>query len=100
LLKRYNQIPSFSLVRSSFDWHHWYEGITVHLNTGTTAKPQFVGEFPNSFYSSGTHLLSGDKLLYMAAYPSRAELAMKLELPYRAYPAFADLDGDGKLDLV
>ncbi|MDF2667830.1 MAG: repeat protein [Paenibacillus sp.] len=104
LLKTYNQIPSFSLVRSSFEWWHWYEGIVVHLNTGTTAKPEFVGEFPNSFYSSGTHLLSGDKLLYMAGYPSpkdkATELAMKLELPYRAYPAFADLDGDGKLDLV
>lgn len=105
LLKTYNEIPSFSLVRSSFDWWHWYEGIVVHLNTGSTAQPEFVGEFPNSFYSSGTHLLSGDNLLYMEGYPIKqgepsTDLGTKLELPYRAYPAFADLDGDGKPDLL
>ncbi|MFK7694713.1 FG-GAP repeat domain-containing protein [Paenibacillus sp. HJGM_3] len=104
LLKGYNEIPSFSLVRSSFDWWRWYEGIVVHLNTGTSAKPEFVGEFPNSFYSSGTHLLSGDKLLYLAGYPIKegqsTDLQTKLELPYRAYPAIADLDGDGKPDLL
>lgn len=99
-LKTYNQIPSFSLVRSSFDWHHWYEGITVHLNTGSTEKPQFVGEFPNSFYSSGTLVTSGNSPLTVGLYPGKNQLGMKLELPYRAYPALADLNGDGLADLI
>ncbi|WP_127580267.1 FG-GAP repeat domain-containing protein [Paenibacillus koleovorans] len=101
LLKQYNEIPSFSLVRSSFEWWKWTEGVVVHLNTGTTAKPEFVGEFPNSFYSSGTHLLAGDGLLYQADYPKEGiQLAEKLALAYRAYPTFADLDGDGRMDLI
>ncbi|WP_245954922.1 FG-GAP repeat domain-containing protein [Paenibacillus flagellatus] len=100
LLKQYDQIPSYSLVRSSFDWYYWNESITVHLNEGTTDKPQFVGELPNSFYSSGTLLTSGDTTLALARYPSEHELAVKLELPYRAYPALADWNGDGKTDLI
>lgn len=100
LLKTYNQIPSFSLVRSAFDWHHWYEGVTVHLNTGTTEKPQFIGELPNSFYSSGTLLTSGGGPLTAGLYPGKNQLGMKLALPYRAYPALADLDGDGLPDLI
>ena len=100
LLKEYNLLPTFSLVRSAFEWHRWYEGIIVHLNIGTNERPQFAGEQPNSFYSSGTHLMSGNQLLTLAAYPGKRELAVKLELPYRAYPALADLNDDGRLDLV
>lgn len=100
LLKAYDQIPSFSLVRSSFDWHHWYEGVTVHLNTGTTEKPQFVGEFPNSYYSSGTLLTSDNNPLTVSAYPGKNELGMKLDLPYRAYPALIDWNSDGVKDLI
>lgn len=100
LLKTYNQIPSYSLVRSSFDWHRWYEGITVHLNTGTSEQPKFVGELPNSFYSSGTLVESEGKPIALAAYPGKHELAVKLELPYRAYPALADVNGDGRADLI
>lgn len=98
LLKTYNQIPTFSLVRSSFDWHHWYEGITVHLNTGTTEQPQFVGEYPNSFYSSGTLVTSEGSPLTLGAYPGKNQLGMKLPLPYRAYPAWlTSSDGSGEL---
>lgn len=100
LLKTYNEIPSFSLIRSSFDWHHWYEGVTVHLNTGTSEKPQFVGEFPNSFYSSGTLVTSDGSPLTVGLYPGKNELGMKLTMPYRAYPALADLNGDGAADLL
>ncbi|WP_240041260.1 FG-GAP repeat domain-containing protein [Paenibacillus ginsengarvi] len=100
LLKTYNQLPSFSLVRSSFDWHHWYEGVTVHLNTGSTEQPQFVGEFPNSFYSSGTLITSEGSPLTAAAYPGKNELGLKLEEPYRAYPALIDTTGSGRKDLI
>jgi hypothetical protein len=100
LLKKYNQIPSFSLIRSSFDWWQWKESVVAHLNTGTTDAPKFDGQFPNSFYSSGTHLLSGGGILSQASYPQAKELAQPIELPYRAYPAFADLNGDGLQDLI
>ncbi|CAG7633553.1 hypothetical protein PAESOLCIP111_03477 [Paenibacillus solanacearum] len=100
LLKKYKQIPSFSLVRSSFTWGRWQESVAVHLNTGTNAKPAFVGETPNSFYSSGTRLMSEEGPIRLANYPEYKSLGDAITLPYRAYPALADLDGNGKPDLI
>jgi hypothetical protein len=100
LLKTYNQIPSFTLVRSSFTWGQWRESLTTQLNVGTNEQPQFVGELPGSGYSSGLHLLSGGTPLRLAIFPQYRDLASAIELPYRAYPALADLDGDSRLDLL
>ena len=57
-LKEYNEIPSFTLVRSAFYWGEWRESVTVQLNTGTNAKPSFVGELPGSGYASGLHVMA------------------------------------------
>ncbi|SDN92504.1 Repeat domain-containing protein [Paenibacillus sp. yr247] len=100
LLKRYNQIPSFSLIRSTFEWYQWKESMTAYLNVGSDKQPQFVGELPNSFYGSGTHLISDGDLLSLASDPQSEELAKPIELPYRAYPAFVDLEHVGKEDLI
>lgn len=100
LLKKYNQIPSFSLVRSSYEWSHWYEDVTVHLNKGTQQQPAFVGQLANSFYGSGIRLSSGGQTLQLALYPAPVELGGLIADPYRAYPAVADLNGDGKPDLI
>ncbi|WP_409343819.1 FG-GAP repeat domain-containing protein [Paenibacillus sp. MBLB4367] len=105
LLKEYNQIPSYSLVRGSFDWGNWWENTIVHLNVGTAQNPKFIGEYANSFYSSGAKLVSGSRPMKLARYPDRHdprdnELATPLPLPYRMYPAFVDLDGDGRSDLL
>lgn len=100
LLKKYKQIPSFSLVRSSFTWGRWQESVVVHLNTGTNAKPAFAGESPNSFYSSGTRVMADGQAVRLADYPDYKSLGDPISLPYRAYPALADLDGDGRADLI
>ncbi|WP_245855824.1 FG-GAP repeat domain-containing protein [Paenibacillus rigui] len=100
LLKKYNQVPSFSLVRSSFHWGLWQESVAVHLNVGDKDKPAFAGETPNSFYSSGTRLISDGKAIQLAPYPDYRSLGDPIQLPYRAYPAVADLNGDGKADLI
>ncbi|WP_135552381.1 FG-GAP repeat domain-containing protein [Paenibacillus cymbidii] len=99
-LKKRNFVPSFSLVRASYDWGHWQESVIVHLNVGTSTEPHFIGDYDNSFYSSGAHLSAGGKYALLAPYPDYRELAGRIELPYRAYPAIADLDGDGKPDLL
>lgn len=100
LLKKYNQVPSFTLVRSSFHWGRWQESVAVHLNTGTNEKPAFVGETPNSFYSSGTRVMADGKPVQLALYPDYRSLGDPIQKPYRAYPAIADLNGDGKPDLI
>lgn len=101
LLKKYNQIPSFSIIRSSFEWATWWENVTVHLNTGTQEKPAFVGQYTNSYYGSGVRLSGGDKPMTLTRYPGQnMHLGVVFQDPYRAYPALADLNGDGKPDLI
>jgi hypothetical protein len=100
LLKKYNQLPSFSLVRSSFHWGLWQESVAVHLNTGTNEKPAFVGETPNSFYSSGTRIMSDGQPVQLARDPNYHSLGDPVLEPYRAYPALADLNGDGRPELI
>ncbi|MCU6792904.1 VCBS repeat-containing protein [Paenibacillus sp. WQ 127069] len=100
LLKKYKQLPSFSLVRSSFHWGLWQESVAVHLNTGTNEKPVFVGETVNSFYSSGTRLISDGRPIQLARDPNYHSLGDAFQEPYRAYPALADLNGNGLPELI
>ncbi|NHW34804.1 VCBS repeat-containing protein [Paenibacillus aceris] len=99
-LKKYNEIPSFTLVRNAFYWGQWRESLTVQLNTGTNAQPKFVGELPGSGYASGLHVMSAGKPLRQALFPQYRDLSSAIELPYRAYPAAADLNGDGRTDVL
>lgn len=100
VLKEYDQIPSYSLARSLYEWGEWQESITYHKNIGRNNEMKFAGEEENSHYSSGQHLLAGEDYLALAKYPEAKNLAAKIQLPYRAYPTLGDLNGDGNLDII
>ncbi|NEW08803.1 VCBS repeat-containing protein [Paenibacillus sp. SYP-B3998] len=100
LLKKYDEIPSFTLVRNAFYWGQWRESLTVQLNSGTNVQPKFAGELAGSGYASGLHIMAEGKPLRQALFPQYRDLASAIELPYRAYPATADLNGDGRSDLL
>lgn len=100
LLKEYNQVPSFSLIRSTFDWGQWKSDITVHLNVGSAESPKFIGEYDDSYYSSGKRLSGGSDYLTFGDYPEYKSLFQSITLPHRAYPSVVDYDNDGDKDLI
>ncbi|MBZ2175122.1 VCBS repeat-containing protein [Schnuerera sp. xch1] len=101
ILKEYQQIPSFSLARSLYEWGTWKESIVLHTNIGTNEDPKFIGEEENSHYSSGRHLITeNNEYVSLKQYEEYKSLGGKLKLPYRAYPSVGDLDGDNILDIV
>ena len=100
LLKEYDQIPSFSLVREAYDWGVWKEGIVFHKNIGNSEAPSYQGENAHSQYSSGEMITLQDEPLALEQYPSKPSLLDKIELPYRAILDVGDVNKDGSLEIV
>lgn len=101
ILKEYEEIPSFSLGRSLYEWGLWKESIILHTNIGTNTEPKYVGVEENSHYSAGKHLITeSNEYVSLTEYPEYKSLGAKIDLPYRAYPAIADLNRDGIPDIV
>lgn len=100
ILKGYNQIPSFSLIRAPFDWGKWESDITVHINKGSSSAPIFIGESENSYYSSGERLSGANDYISFGEYPEYKNLADPITLPNRTYPAIVDYDNDGDNDII
>lgn len=100
LLKDYNMVPSFSLVRTTYPWGEWWESLVVHLNEGDSGKPKFYGELPASYYSSGTHLMNAKGPIRLLQYPKPTQLAEPIEEAYRAAPAFVAVTAGGPKDMV
>ncbi|MHA6481411.1 FG-GAP repeat domain-containing protein [Paenibacillus sp. strain BS8-2] len=100
-LKEYDQIPSFSLVRETYDWGVWKEGLAYYPNIGSQAAPLFEGEKADSQYSSGNIVRDDSGSAFqMEPYPEYKSLSEELTLPYRAYAEGVDMNGDGVLDLI
>ncbi|WP_261131732.1 VCBS repeat-containing protein [Bacillus sp. Marseille-Q3570] len=99
-LKQYNQIPSYSLVREAHEQGVWSEGISYHPNVGTADTPAFTGDSSDTTYTSGHTVKSEGKTLKGAQYPEHKNLGEDIELPYRAYVDFKDVNKDGILDIV
>lgn len=101
LCKEYLQVPSYSLVRSSYWWFLRAESVSYLLNEAENGALSYTTDLEESAYSSGTHVASGNEWLslseikegnsYFEDYP---------EFTMRAYPFAADISGDGVLDLL
>ncbi|MBU5436984.1 VCBS repeat-containing protein [Tissierella sp. MSJ-40] len=100
VLKEYDEIPSYSLARSLYEWGDWKESIVYHKNIGDNTSFKFVGEEENSHYSSGEHLMTSKDYVSLNKYPEYKSLSAKIDLPYRAYLTLGDLNKNGTLDIV
>lgn len=101
LLRDYRQVPTFSFIRGSFNWSHWAPSIAWLKNTGEEGQPRYAGMLADSFYGTGRRLTTADgRLLDLGRYQGFSSLLGTLHNPARAYPTLADLNGDGRPDLL
>lgn len=101
LLREYQQIPSFSLIRGTYDWGVWKGVVVWNKNVASDGEPQLLGEADNSFYSTGERITYQDgTYLELGKNSGYNTLLSELDAPTRAYPQVVDLNGDGKRDLL
>lgn len=100
LCKEYGQVPSYTLIRSSYTWFLRAESVTSLLGE-TEGALSFEMDMAESAYSSGTHAVSDGKWLTLAEIADGGSYFTDYpELTQRAFPSAADLDGDGDIDLI
>jgi len=100
LCRDYQQIPSYTIIRSSYWWFLRTETVTYLRNQALDGF-QYAMDFDESAYSSGTHIVAEDQWLHLNSIEEGGSYFRDYpEHNYRAYPCFADFDGDGEVELV
>lgn len=93
------QIPSFTLIRNTYQWFVRTESVTYALNEGESGL-QFSMDFYENAYSSGTHTACGEEFLHYNSVGDAGSYFVDYpEYTNRAYPAVSDYDADGIADL-
>lgn len=101
MLKEHNQIPTFTLVRGSYDWGEWYGTLTYHLNRGSNGDPVFMGDEEESYYSNGFFIKDAkEEYITFGKYPEYVSYYSNIEKNFRPYPYFTDFNGNGLMDIV
>lgn len=99
LTEQYRQVPSFTLIRSSYWWFLKAESLTYLLNHGRAGQLDFEMDYNESAYSSGVHVDSGGEWLSLAWLKDGGSYFYDYpEQTQRLYPCAVDYDGDGLAD--
>lgn len=100
LCREYSQIPSYTIIRSSYWWFLRTETVTYLKNQSQNGF-EFQMDLEESAYSSGTHIASDGRWLSLGKMENAGSYFRDYpEYNYRAYPCFADADGDGEEELL
>ena len=98
LCQEYGQIPSYTLIRSSYWWFLRAESITYLLNQSTDGKLEYEMDLEESAYSSGTHIVCDGAWLQINAIENAGSYFREYpEYDYRAYPSFGNINGQAVL---
>lgn len=100
ICREYQQIPSYTFIRNSYWWFLRAESITYLRNQSENGYA-FAMDFEENAYSSGTHIASDGQWLSLGKIEDAGSYFRDYpEYNYRAYPCFADVDGDGETELL
>ena len=100
ICREYQQIPSYTIIRSSYWWFLRTETVTYLRNQAANGYA-FEMDFEESAYSSGTHIAADGEWLHLNSIEEGGSYFRDYpEHNYRPYPCFADFDGDGDDELV
>lgn len=100
LCREYSQVPSYTIIRNSYWWFLRAESVTYLKNQSKTGY-DFQMDLEESAYSSGTHIASNGQWLSLGKIEDAGSYFRDYpEYNYRAYPCFADVDGDGEAELL
>ncbi len=96
----YQQIPSYTIIRNSYWWFLRAETVT-YLQNQAKSGFEFAMDMDENAYSSGTHIVSDGQWLSLGKLEDAGSYFRDYpEYNYRAYPCFADADGDGQDELL
>lgn len=98
LLEKYDQVPTYSIVRGSYNGGVWMESLRYMENVGTDDKPRFVNMEGGSFFSAGRAFTTDKKHLHFGRVPGYHSFLSQLDSAWRAYPTAVDWNRDGAVD--
>jgi len=100
LLERYGQVPTFSLVRGSYNGGVWMEALRYLENIGSDREPRFFNMEEDSFFSAGRALTTDKANIQFGRVPGYNTFLSELDTSRRAYPTAVDWNGDGMTDFL
>ena len=97
ICKKYNQIPSFTLIRNTYKWFSRYESISyLDINNNICTV-----DFNEGAYSNGTHVIADNSNLYTVEIENTGSYFEDLpSAKQRLFPCIYDINGDGLMDII